>query len=171
LKLKIVYTYNPDLKNVFSGLHVCQVDPRSRGKRGYLYPSFYSEQPPCADPGPFKSYFYNETKKKWEIGSDFRGLQVYEKATGYLFVCDSLDIPEEFTTEEPWPRQKWGGESWVDDNELVEKYEIEEAKKEVLDLDAKSISIIRKWICERADCPEELKAIEEKIKGKMDKIK
>ncbi len=165
---KIVYAYNAENNNVFIGEHVCQANPVRLGE--FLIPSSYSETNPGEIP-PNKNAFYDEAAKKWKLQNDYRGVEIYDTATGRAEQCTTFEIPAGYTLLVPSDNQTWNGAKWVDDPEKIKAATNEDAKAELIQIDLQSIRSIREWIAAQPDAPEILKQHEDSAKAERAKLK
>lgn len=165
---KIVYTYDIENRNVFTGEHVCQSNPKRLGE--FLTPSYYSE----IDPGTIpqnKNAFFNKIKEKWELRDDYRGVVIYSTETGQRVTCGEFEIPAGYTTLVPGENEMWGGKKWEPDPEKIKAATAAIAQAELIQIDLQSIRAIREWITAQPNAPKILKQYENDAKQKREKLK
>lgn len=165
---KIVYAYNAENDNVFTGEHVCQPNPKRPGE--FLTPSNYSETDPGKIP-PNKNAFYDAVKKRWEFRDDYRGTAIYDTTTGQRTTCREFKIPAGFTSTPPGKDEMWNGSKWVADPEKIKISTIAAAKDELTQIDLQSIRAIREWLVTQPNAPTILKQYEDDAKAERAKLK
>jgi len=99
----IVYRYNE--KGFFIGKHKCQ-----KGKLDeYIKPPFCTEiKPPEFESNQIPKFENN----KWNLLDNNFGKIIYNTTTKQRVFCESFEIPNEHTTEEPSDFDVWNGGGW-----------------------------------------------------------
>ena len=117
--MKTVYRYDPETLE-YTHEHNCQPDPLSGG---YLMPPNCLEVVPSIPLG--KTAIVNG--EAWKYVPTKKGSEIYDIRMGTKWTCDTIDIPEGFTTLKPAgdPYESWDGVKWIVD-------EVRKAADEVL---------------------------------------
>ncbi|MEK9494941.1 tail fiber assembly protein, partial [Photorhabdus sp. P32] len=78
----------------------------------------------------------SEDGKHWEIVPDYRGKIVYNKQTrAQQEITELGELPETLTFKKPdTDYDKWDGEEWVVDKDLLKSHQIAEAKQRQVEL-------------------------------------
>lgn len=114
--------YKIDESGNYIGVHECQKCPETGG---WLYPSNYTEiEPP--EVNEFQVVKFQSGK--WKISETNIGKTIYSKENAQQKICESEDIPEDFTLLEPikdYPN-KWKADKWIVDIEKYKEFKLQE---------------------------------------------